>query len=194
MRTSLSTRLLSLTVALFVLCAVLAGCGDDGSTDASATTQAPTTTASAAAEPDGPVVLLEAPAELTSAESRLIKVGEESELTYGWNKLVGSTSTDLGPFEVEMLGNVDYLSGNGPFFGFLTFTAPSGELLGLRMDGRASVDSDGVTALEAGFEVIGGTGRFVAAGGTGSMTGSRKAAVGSPIEIVVTLELTGVDS
>jgi hypothetical protein len=205
MRTSTSPRrpLPALAAATLVALAVgLTGCGDDAS-DAGAPTTAPPTTAppttatsATTAAPGGSdesTIRIEAPAELTSAESRLIKVGEGEKRTYGWNKLVGSTSTELGPFEVEMLGNVDYLEGNGPFFGFVTLTAPSGELLGLRMDGEASVGSDGSTALEATFEVVGGTGQFVGAGGTGSLTGSRKAAVGAPIEIVIILDVSGLE-
>jgi len=137
-------------------------------------------------------VRLEVPAELTSAESHLMKVGEDASKTYGWNTLVGPSSTDLGTFDVEMLGNVDYENGNGPFFGFVTLTDLSGDLLGLRMDGEASVEADGSSALEATFEVIGGTGQYSEASGTGTLTGTRMAAVGAPIEIVIIVDLIGV--
>lgn len=131
---------------------------------------------------------------MTSAESKLLKVGPEEERTYGWNKLVGPTSTQIGEFEVEMLGNVDYLQGNGTFFGFLTYTAPSGDSFGMRMTGTATVDPEGVSALSAGLSVIGGTGVYANVTGEGTFEGSRQAVVGAPIEIDVKLALEGIDT
>ena len=50
---------------------------------------------------------------------------------------------------------------------------------------------DGVTALEADLEVIGGTGSYVGVSGEGTFVGSRQATVGAPIEIDITLTLEG---
>ncbi len=129
---------------------------------------------------------------MTSAESKLLKVGPEAERTYGWNKLVGPTSTQLGDFDVEMLGNVDYLSGNGAFFGFLSFTAPSGDMFGMRMSGQATVNEDGSSTLHADLNMIGGTGAYANVTGSGTFDGSREAVVGAPIEIDVKLALEGM--
>lgn len=130
---------------------------------------------------------------MTSAESKLLKVGPGEEHTYGWNKLVGPTTTRVGDFDVEMLGNVDYLRGNGSFFGFLTYTAPSGDSFGMRMRGQATVNDDGSSTLHAELEVIGGTGAYVNVTGAGSFDGSRTAVVGAPIEIDVKLALEGLE-
>lgn len=129
---------------------------------------------------------------MTSAESTLLKVGPDAQRTYGWNRLVGPTKTQLGDFDVEMLGNVDYLDGNGRFFGFLTYTAPSGDSYGMRMDGQATVNEDGSSTLHAELDVIGGTGTYANVTGIGSFDGSREAVVGAPIEIDVKLSLEGV--
>lgn len=174
----------------------VAGCSSDkdsGSTakGSSATTaeQGATSTTKVSATPN-----VEGHISMTSAESKLLKVGPEEEMTYGWNKLVGPTTTQAGDFEVEMLGNVDYLKGDGRFFGFLTYTAPSGDSFGMRMDGKATVGEDGVSSLSADLEVIGGTGAYVGVTGGGSFDGSRQAVVGAPIEIDVKLALEGLGS
>lgn len=130
---------------------------------------------------------------MTSAESKLLKVGPDEERTYGWNKLVGPTKTQIGDFDVEMLGNVDYLQGNGSFFGFFTYTASSGDSFGMRMAGQASVNEDGSSTLHAELDIIGGTGAYVNVTGSGSFDGSREAVVGAPIEIDVKLALDGID-
>lgn len=127
---------------------------------------------------------------LSSKSSILTKVGPDDSKTYGWNQLVGTTSTQIGDFAVEMLGNVDYDQGTGPFFGFLTLTAANGDHLAMRMDGSAKVLSDGSTALSSRLTVIDGSGEFVGASGHGSFTGSRLAQVGAPIEITMTLGLS----
>ncbi len=168
------------------LVALGSGCSSD--TKAEAANEATTTTTAAAKH----AAALRAPVQATSTESRLIKVGVDDARTYGWNKLVGPTETDLGPFDMEMLGNVDYEHGDGPFYGFIDLVAPSGDLIGIRMNGEATVRDDGVTSLAADLEVIGGTGEFVRATGEGDMTGTRQAVVGAPIDIVIELGLDNV--
>lgn len=139
-----------------------------------------------------PGVQLRAEMSLSSDFSVLQKVGADESETYGWNRLVGTTTTDLGDFDVVMLGNVDYENGSGPFFGFLTLTASNGDVLSMRMDGSATLKDDGVTALSSDLSVIGGTGQFVNAGGSGSFTGARNAEIGAPIEFTMTVGVTGL--
>jgi len=126
---------------------------------------------------------------LTSSESELGKVGVDDAKTYGWNHLVGSTSTELGAFEVDMLGNVDYVNGTGPFFGFVTLVAPDGDRIAMRMDGDAKVRDDGTTALSSRLTVIDGSGDYVGVTGHGSFVWTRIAQVGAPIEIEFTVRL-----
>jgi len=138
------------------------------------------------------VTSLRAPVQATSAESKLIKVGPAGSKTYGWNRLVGPSKTNRGPMEMEMLGNVNYVNGNGRFFGFITLTNPGGDLLSMSMNGVAKVLPDGVTTLNAELTIIGGTGDYIEANGKGTMTGTRQAVVGAPIDIVLDLGLIGV--
>lgn len=141
-----------------------------------------------------PGVELRAEMSLSSDFSVLQKVGLDETQTYGWNRLVGTTRSNLGEFDVVMLGNVNYVEGSGPFFGFLTLTAANGDMLSLQMDGSAQVEDDGVTRLSSKLEVIGGTGEYVNAGGSGSFTGMRIAEVGAPIEFTMTAGVTGLES
>lgn len=139
-----------------------------------------------------PGVELRAEMSLSSDFSVLQKVGPDETQTYGWNRLVGNTTSNLGEFDVVMLGNVNYVAGSGPFFGFLTLTAANGDMLSLQMDGSAQVEDDGSTKLSSKLIVIGGTGAYVNAGGSGSFTGMRIAEVGAPIEFTMTVGVTGL--
>jgi branched-chain amino acid transport system substrate-binding protein len=135
---------------------------------------------------------LRAEMSLSSEFSLLEKVGPNENQTYGWNRLVGTTNANLGEFDVVMLGNVDYINGSGPFFGFITLTATNGDVLSMRMDGSAQVQDNGVTTLSSSLTVIGGTGDYISAGGTGMFTGVRIAEVGAPIEFTLTAGITGL--
>jgi ABC-type branched-subunit amino acid transport system substrate-binding protein len=100
---------------------------------------------------------------------------------YGRNLLMGSAEISGGVVDVEMIGNVDYTNGSGPFFGFVTFTWPDGTILSTTMDGAAQPTTDGSTSFAASLTIIGGTGRYADATGSGSFRGSRSGTVGSPV-------------
>jgi hypothetical protein len=124
--------------------------------------------------------------QITSIERVLYQVGPETEHTYGWNRFTGQTSVAGLPAEVEMLGNVDYKSGDGPFFGFITLTIADGSQLAMRMDGKAILnETTNDTRFESPLEVIGGTGRWAKVTGKGEFTGNRRGALGSEVELSV---------
>jgi hypothetical protein len=128
--------------------------------------------------------------ELTSVERVLYQVGPDTEKTYGWNRFTGTTTIAGQPAEIEFLGNVDYKSGNGPFYGFITVIATDGSQLALRVDGEAKLNtSTNDTRFDAKLEVIGGTGKWVKSSGKGEFTGNRRGALGSPVEMSVGLEV-----
>ena len=171
----------SLLASSLVIAALgLSACGSS-STSASSTTSTTTTTG-------GPVMTLQLKAPLSSASKNLHSVGTATQ--YGWNQLVG-TSTNYGEsIGVEILGNVAYTNGAGPFFGFVTYTWPDGSTIGVRMSGRAVPGAHGTTSFSAPLNVLGGTGRYGAVKGTGLFTGSRSGVVGSPVESTFTLHIT----
>jgi hypothetical protein len=131
---------------------------------------------------------------LTSTQRVLHMVGRGGEITYGFNQLDGTAFTPSGNVAVEILGNVEYTKGSGPFFGFVTLKFASLSTLGLHMEGTATLRKDGTTALKAKLRVIGGNAAFTGASGTGSFTGERKAALGSPIQITVTINVRGISN
>jgi len=96
--------------------------------------------------------------------------------------------------DVQMLGNVEYVNGSGPFFGFLNLQYPSQSLLGLRMDGQAKRHRDGTTDLNAKLRVVGGIAALSGAKGTGTITGERREELGGAIDIEITVRLRGVSS
>jgi hypothetical protein len=128
--------------------------------------------------------------QLTSNQTVLEEVGRGGDTTYGWNLLTGEAGTDSGDVSVTLLGNVEYTDGQGPFFGFLTLKYASLSTLGLRIvTGEATKQPDGSTDFTAKLKVIDGTAAMTGAKGGGSFTGSRAAALGSPIEITIKLRL-----
>jgi hypothetical protein len=130
---------------------------------------------------------------LTSQQTVLEQVGSGGDITYGWNRLTGTAPSASGDIGVTLLGNVVYTNGEGPFFGFLTLKFASLSTVGLRVEGRATKGSDGVTDFDAKMKVIGGNAALTGAKGTGSFTGSRRDDLGGAVELQVTIKLRGID-
>ena len=109
------------------------------------------------------------------------------DITYGWNDLRGPTKWGKAAADMRFLGSVDYVSGTGPFGGFVTITRADGVKLGLSVSGWATSPQDQEGTANATFRgtvtVIGGSGPYAKATGTGTMQGYRKAALGSPVEL-----------
>jgi len=125
---------------------------------------------------------------LASQSRTLHDVGAAAEKTYGWNLLTGTTMVDDQPVGIEMLASVDYVSGNGQFSGFVTFTYADGSTLGTSMQGSALLDpATGDTAFASSLGVIGGTGTYATTTGSGTFAGTRRAALGG--EVTATFDL-----
>ena len=130
--------------------------------------------------------------DLDSQSRTLHTVGADGSITYGWNQLVGTATVDGQPVGVELLGNVNYVKGSGPIFGFVTLTFADGSTLGMQFQGAATTTANGdETSFAATLGVIGGTGRYASATGTGIFTGSRKAALGTTVAATFDLTIAG---
>ena len=67
---------------------------------------------------------------------------------------------------MELLGNVSYVKGSGPIFGFVTYTFADGSTLGVQFQGAATATANGdETSFAATLGVLGGTGRYATATG-----------------------------
>jgi hypothetical protein len=131
-------------------------------------------------------------ADLDSQSRVLHTAGADGSVTYGWNQLVGTATVDGQPVGVELLGNVSYVKGSGPIFGFVTYTFADGSTLGVQMQGAATATSNGdETSFAATLGVLGGTGRYATVTGSGVFDGSRKAALGTTVAATFTLSLAG---
>jgi quercetin dioxygenase-like cupin family protein len=131
-------------------------------------------------------------ANLDSQSRTLHTVGADGSVTYGWNQLVGTATVDGQQVGVELLGNVSYVKGSGPIFGFITFTFPDGSTLGTQMQGAGAASSNGdETTFAATLGVLGGTGKYASATGTGIFNGSRKAALGTTVASTFDLTISG---
>lgn len=133
---------------------------------------------------------IELSADLTSSNNLLRNVNTGDSVVYGWNLLEGEATLDAEPVEVQMLGNVDYISGSGDFFGFVTFVFADDSTIGVRMTGEATAASDTSNAtFVSSLVVVGGTGRYLDATGTGTFTGERQDALGGQVSSDFTLAL-----
>lgn len=113
--------------------------------------------------------------------------------TYGWNKLNSPTKIDGKAGNAQFLGSVNYLNGSGQFGGLITVTLENGSILAMEVDGNAlslaKKARTGDTRFSGSVQVISGTGDFKNAIGIGTMTGTRAAALGSPVAIKINLTL-----
>lgn len=130
--------------------------------------------------------------QLTSQNRYLHKVGVDEEKIYGWNQLTGTTQVGDETVQVELLGEVDYVNGSGPFAGFVTFTFPDQSTLGVRMTGGKAVAATDTTeaTFSSALEVVDGTGRYLGAKGKGTFDGTRKDALGGDVFAEFALDLT----
>lgn len=174
MRTSLRRSVL-LVPTLAVAALALAGCTKD--------VNPPPTTASFTKDAETVTV------EMTSPGKTTYKVGPDGEFEYGQNKLEGKATVMGQPATVEILGNVEYLKGSGPFYGFLTVKWDDGSLLGFNLQGRATALGGGGTGLKADARFLGGAGQFVDATAAARFVGGRDGAVGAPIIIKLMIDV-----
>lgn len=134
---------------------------------------------------------LDVSADLQSQTKLTRTVGANNEKTYGWNDLVGTATVAGQPVAVDLQGTVDYVKGSGPFGEFVTFTFADGSVLATRMQGAAAAATDGSTTFAATMSVIGGTGTYANATGSGVFTGSRTGDLGAPVRAEFSLTLAG---
>lgn len=73
---------------------------------------------------------------------------------------------------------IDYLKGEGHFLAYEAYTFPDGAALILRRNGKTRVAGKGAE-FTGDFEVVGGSGRYEGARGTGTFTGKRMAPLSS---------------
>lgn len=177
-----SRRAALLTTALIAGAGLLGGCGG-----AAAETNAPAS-ASASASQGQTLNLI---VELTSADNTLHTVGPEGAQIYGRNNLVGQTEVDGETVQVELLGNVDYTNGRGPFDGFLTLTFPDAAAGPGGTDAQGTPEDQGETPAPSvsGSSVPGQPGD-PSAGGAPSPSGSGVSLLGTRVDG----EATPVDS
>jgi hypothetical protein len=116
-------------------------------------------------------------------------IGASGSVVYGQLDFVGPSTVNGQAATVELQSNVFYTRGSGPFDGWVTVTMADGSVLSVEMvGGRTKAQPDTTDAtFTAHLVVFGGSGRFVTAKGTGSMTGSRKASLGGTVNLSLRL-------
>ena len=131
-------------------------------------------------------------AALESQARTLFTAGSDDSVVYGWNRLTATTTLDGQPVGVDMLGDVTYTAGRGPISGFITFSFSDGSTLGVTMNGAAQASAGSAdAAFAATLGVVGGTGRYTTAKGTGTFVGSRTAALGGTVSATFDLRVDG---
>jgi hypothetical protein len=130
---------------------------------------------------------------LASLDTTLFQVGRGGDITFGWNHLIGTATSDSGDIGVDLLGNVQYTNGAGPMFGFVTLHFASLSDVGFRWEGKATKGTDGATDFSAKMKVIGGSAALTGVKGVGSFRGSRSGELGSRVELDFTIRLRQTD-
>ena len=126
---------------------------------------------------------------LTSSGTNLTTIGN---VTYGWNDLKGVASWGNDPASVRLQGDVGYKNGSGPFNGYFTITRADGAQLAFHVDGQAlayAVPTGTKTNFRGVLSYLQGSGAYSNAQSTGTMVGSRNAALGSPVRMTLRFTL-----
>lgn len=107
------------------------------------------------------------------ADLHLRKIGPDNNEQYGFGILRGETTLNGQKVLVELQCGIDYTNGSGPFMGFWTFTFPNGDVLAFDYTGDATTDEQsGERSISGVSRVIGGTGAYVEASGSATISGS----------------------
>lgn len=120
------------------------------------------------------VVLAGAP-----ADQRTRRIGFDDAIRYGLFRISGTGTSNAGPVHVSALGTVDYLDGTGPFWAFQVLDFGSGNVVYCRYRGHTDQLAPDATRIVGRLDVIGGTGTFATARGTGSVEARRGGIVGT---------------
>ncbi|MCW5942109.1 MAG: hypothetical protein KIS66_07745 [Fimbriimonadaceae bacterium] len=128
----------------------------------------------------------------TTSADRFVRTADPAgRKVYGVNRLVGSATVDGHTVEVETLGTVNYLDGNGPIGGFLTVTFDDGSAIAFVVKGTSVSDPDTTNAVfNADLELIGGKGRYDRPFGRGRFRGERRSELGGAVRFDVQIEVS----
>jgi hypothetical protein len=130
-------------------------------------------------------------ATITSVDNNLFDL--PGGIRYGWNHLQGPTTWGSSAAALDVLGDLRYTNGSGPFNLYVTMTRADGVILAVHIAGKsvAKIDAQGGTTAKftGTVKVIGGNASYEGATGTGTMTGSRAAALGSPVKLNLKMDV-----
>ncbi|CAB4323731.1 unannotated protein [freshwater metagenome] len=193
-----TSRRTSAATAIVLIALMLAGCGAGGSAETSAMNPSPeskTITAPTSGSPSpavsGRSVEFAVMAHGVDSDQSFRTTGANAQLRYGNGRLTGNTTIDGAPADAELLAQVNYDQGSGPFTGFWTFTFGDGSDLVLAYSGTATKTGDD-TSIVGDLTVFGGTGSYASVTGGGTLRGERTVALGGDVDYRFSLTLAGL--
>lgn len=185
------TRVGAISASL-ALVLILAGCSaqtndneSSSATSASSTPTAPTTPTSTR------TVEFSVQAHGVETDQTFRTTGPNTELRYGNGRLTGTTTIDGREATAELLAQVGYRNGSGPFTGFWTFTFSDASNLVLSYSGETTA-SGSDTTIVGDLRVFGGSGAYADVTGGGTLRGERRAALGGDVAYQFSLQLGGL--
>lgn len=130
----------------------------------------------------------------TTSADRFVRTADPAgRKLYGVNRLVGTATVAGETVEVETLGTVNYVDGNGPIGGFMTVTFGDGSALAFTVRGTSISDPDTTNAVfNADLELIGGKGRYDRPFGRGQFRGERRAELGGAVRFDIQIEVSAL--
>lgn len=185
---SIGRRIVSIAIVV-TMSILIAGCS---SSDTTATTSTdPVASAPGATQESSEPIEFSVRAHGVDADQFFRTTGAAGERRYGNGRLTGTTTIDGRPAQAELLAQVDYVDGSGPFVGFWTFTLGDASSLVLSYAGEAT-RSGTDTMITGDLRVLGGTGTFATATGGGTLRGERTTQLGGDVDYHFTLHLAGL--
>ena len=175
-----TSRRTSAATAIVLIALMLAGCGAGGSAETSAMNPSPESKTITAVMAHG-----------VDSDQSFRTTGANAQLRDGNGRLTGNTTIDGAPADAELLAQVNYDQGSGPFTGFWTFTFGDGSDLVLAYSGTATKTGDD-TSIVGDLTVFGGTGSYASVTGGGTLRGERTVALGGDVDYRFSLTLAGL--
>lgn len=117
-------------------------------------------------------------------DARLVTIDK---VQLGTGRLTSTVQLQGEPVLFETMFELHYVSGNGPFTGFLSLVWTNGDVVACRYNATVRRAADGTSSWRSELKVIDGSGRFAGAHGQGRLLGSRSGAPGSPVRYEVEL-------
>ena len=127
--------------------------------------------------------------DLTVSQAATSVVDVATQHKVGMLEIAGKAQVGGEEADVTVYALIDYTNGSGPWQAYMTVTFADGSALVAYGSGMTAADEKGLNSRFQGpLMVVGGSGRYASALGSGTMVGARTSQVGD--DVVIHYEIT----